>query len=72
MVWLNLLLNGLYAEIMLILRGSSSLWRPESKYNSPIGGRVDRAYATEAVDPGSIPGLVKPKTRKIGVCNFPA
>ena len=28
----------------------------------PIGGRVDRASATEAVDSGSIPGRVKSKT----------
>ena len=34
---------------------------------SPISGRVDRASATEAVDLGSIPGWVKPKTIKIGI-----
>ena len=28
--------------------------------------------ATEAVDSGSIPGRVKPKTRKIGIHSFPA
>ena len=28
----------------------------------PISGRVDKAYATETVDSGSIPGWVKPKT----------
>ena len=37
-----------------------------------ISGRVDRASATEAVDSGSIPGLVKPKTIKIGIHSFPA
>ena len=31
---------------------------------SPISGRVDRAFATETVDTGSIPGRVKPKTHK--------
>ena len=34
-------------------------------------GRVDRASATEAVDTGSIPGRVKPKTIKIGIHSFP-
>ena len=37
----------------------------------PISGRVDRASATEAVDTGSIPGRVKPKTIKIGIHSFP-
>ena len=36
----------------------------------PISGRVDRACATEAVDSGSIPGRVKPKTIKIGIHSF--
>ena len=38
----------------------------------PISGRVDRASATEAVDLGSIPGRVIPKTIKIGIHSFPA
>ena len=38
----------------------------------PISGRVDRASATEAVDTGSIPGRVKPKTIIIGIHSFPA
>ena len=37
-----------------------------------ISGRVDRASATEAVDTGSIPGRVKPKTTKIGIHSFRA
>ena len=37
-----------------------------------VGGRVDRASATDAVDSGSIPGRVKPKTIKIGIHSFPA
>ena len=37
-----------------------------------ISGRVDRASATEAVDTGSIPGRVKPKTIKIGIHSFRA
>ena len=37
-----------------------------------ISGRVDRASATEAVNTGSIPGRVKPKTIKIGIHSFPA
>ena len=41
-------------------------------HNLPISGRVDRASATEAVDSGSIPGRVKPKTIKIGIHSFPA
>ena len=41
-------------------------------YLKSISGRVDRASATEAVDLGSIPGRVKPKTRKIGIHSFPA
>ena len=40
--------------------------------NKPISGRVDRASATEAVDSGSIPGRVIPKTIKIGIHSFPA
>ena len=40
--------------------------------NPPISGRVDRAFATEAVDTGTIPGRVKPKTIKIGIHSFPA
>ena len=43
---------------------SNALWQP-------ISGRMDRASATEAVDLGSIPGWVKPKTIKIGVHSFP-
>ena len=39
---------------------------------SPINGRVDRASAAEAVDSGSIPGRVKPKTIIIGIHSFPA
>ena len=38
----------------------------------PISGRVDRASATEAVDSGSVPSRVKPKTIKIGIHSFPA
>ena len=33
---------------------------------------MDRASAPEAVDSGSIPGRVKPKTIKIGIHSFPA
>ena len=44
----------------------------ESKSNEPVGGRVDRASATDTVDSGSIPGRVKPKTIKIGIHSFPA
>ena len=40
--------------------------------NHSISGRVDRASAIEAVDTGSIPGRVKPKTMKIGIHSFPA
>ena len=40
-------------------------------HHKPISGRVDRASATEAVDSGSIPGWVKPKTIKIGIHSFP-
>ena len=40
--------------------------------HEPISGRVDRASATEAVDTGSIPSRVKPKTIKIGIYSFPA
>ena len=41
-------------------------------YLKPISGRVDRASAVKAVDTGSIPGRVKPKTIKIGIHSFPA
>ena len=37
-----------------------------------ISVQVDRASATEAVDSGSIPGRVKPKTKKIAIHSFPA
>ena len=40
--------------------------------HQPISGREDRASATEAVDSGSIPSWVKPKTIKIGIHNSPA
>ena len=35
-----------------------------------ISGQVDEASATEAVDPVSIPGRVKPKTWKIDIHSF--
>ena len=35
-------------------------------------GRVNRASTTETVEPGSIPGPVKPNTLKIGIYSFPA
>ena len=38
----------------------------------PISGWVDRMSAIEAIDSGSIPGRVKPKTIKIDSHNFPA
>ena len=38
----------------------------------PISSRVDRASATKAVNSGSIPGRVKPKTIKIDIHSFPA
>ena len=41
-----------------------------SPFAQPIGGRVDRAFATAAVDAGSIPSRVKPKIIKIGIHNF--
>ena len=40
--------------------------------NNPISGRMDAASATEAVESGSIPDRVKPKTIKIGVHSYPA
>ena len=40
--------------------------------DQPVGGRVDKTSATDAVDSGSIPGRVLPKTIKIGVHSFPA
>ena len=43
-----------------------------NRYIKPISDRVDRASATEAVDLGSIPGRVKPKTIKIGIHSIPA
>ena len=36
----------------------------------PIGSRVDRVSATETVDSGSIPGRVKPKTKKLILTAF--
>ena len=38
----------------------------------PISGRVDRAFVSEMVGLGSIPGRVKPKTIKVGIDSFPA
>ena len=35
-------------------------------------GQVDRAFTTETVNPGSIPGWFKPKTIKIDILSFPA
>ena len=50
----------------------SSLFIEFIRQYLPFSGRVDRASATEAVDSGSIPGRVKPKTIKIGIHSFPA
>ena len=47
-------------------------WIERQPQIKPISGRVDKASATEAVDTGSIPGRVKPKTIKIGIYSFPA
>ena len=58
-----------------ILRYEARLVRniPWSRCFRPtVSGRVDRASTTEAVDLGSIPCRVKPKTIKIGVHSFPA
>ena len=38
----------------------------------PIRGWEDKASAAETVDSGSIPGLVKPKSAKVGFHSFPA
>ena len=54
--------------------------KKEKKRNKPHRGQklTDqwssgyRASTTEAVDTGSIPGRVKPKTIKIGIHSFPA
>ena len=51
---------------------TTASWHPSNLANYPISGRVDRASATEAVDSGSIPDWVKPKTIKIGIHSFPA
>ena len=48
------------------ITAQSSVAKSASRNAQPISGRVDRASATEAVDTGSIPGRVKPKTIKIG------
>ena len=50
----------------------SVLIAPDGTECLPINGRVDRASATEAVDSGSIPDRVKPKTIKSGIYSFPA
>ena len=36
-----------------------------------FSGQVDRASNAEKAEAGSIPGWVKPKTLKIGICGFP-
>ena len=36
-----------------------------------ISGRVDTAFATEAIKSGTIPDRVQPKTFKIGIHRFP-
>ena len=41
-------------------------------YEKSVSGREDRATATETVELGLIPGRVKPKTTKIGICSFTA
>ena len=41
-------------------------------YIEPVSNQVDRAFAIVAVDSGSIPGRVKPKTTKIGIHSFSA
>ena len=37
-----------------------------------IAGRLDKVFATETVNPGSILDRVKPKTTKIDIHSFPA
>ena len=50
-----------------------NLCPPDFNFVSPISRRWRRPwFATEAVDSGSIPGRVKPKTTKIGIHSFPA
>ena len=36
--------------------------------SQPISGLLNRAFGTETIEMGSIPGLVKPNTKKIGIC----
>ena len=56
-----------------LMRAGGQILRKKAEPNlKPISGRVDRASATEAVDSGSIPGRVKPKTIKTGIHSFPA
>ena len=55
-------------ELLRALIGQEGLVNIES--NQLIRGRVDRMFATETVDMGSIPGLVKPKTIIIGIHSF--
>ena len=61
-------LHGLHLLLDIIfITGDTTKSRPGCH-----SGRVDRASASEAVDLGSIPGRVKPKTIKIGIHSFPA
>ena len=46
----------------------SSQFRSEKAL--PISGRVDKTFATETVDSGSIPVRVKPKTIKFNIHSF--
>ena len=38
----------------------------------PISARVDKAFGTETVNSGSIPGRVIPKTLEVNSYSFPA
>ena len=55
-----------------MLRTARKLGSQTSPKHKPIGDRVDKASATEAVDSGSILGQVQPKAKKIGIHNLPA
>ena len=65
-------LDNNFFQVSKLSEDQKKIFTKNGTKKKPISGRVDRASATEAVDTGSIPGRVKPKTIKIGIHSFPA
>ena len=65
---------GIFLQLHPLCRFKISLvqFSLKTQPQKTIRGRVNRAFATEALDSDLIPDRVKPKTINIGVHSFPA